>query len=76
MSSPTITKGQTFSNRENITNTKLHNLVDLATWVITNQAVGAMCYYDGTDWKILLPGTVGQVLTMNAGATAPTWATP
>ena len=30
----------------------------------------------GTDVKSLANGTAGQVLTMNAGATAPEWATP
>lgn len=74
MSSPTITKGQTFSTRENITNTKLHNLVDLATWEITSEAVGDICYYNGTGWVRLAAGTTGQVLTMAGGV--PTWATP
>ena len=76
MSSPTIIKGQTFQTRENITNTKLHNLVDLADWEITNQVAGDICYFDGTNWVRLAKGTAGQVLTMNAGATAPSWATP
>jgi hypothetical protein len=76
MSSPTITRGQTFSDREQITNTKLHNLVDLADWTITSQASGDMCYFDGTDWIRLVKGTTGQILTMNTGATAPEWITP
>jgi hypothetical protein len=71
----TITKGQTFSTRENITNTKLHNLVDLATWEITSEAVGDLVYYNGTDWVRIAAGTEGQVLTMNASG-APAWATP
>jgi hypothetical protein len=74
MSSPTITKGQTFTNRESITNTKLHNLVDLATWTITSQAAGSMCYYDGTNWVVLLPGSEGDVLTMSSGV--PAWVAP
>jgi hypothetical protein len=32
-------------------------------------------YYDGSDWSRLAKGTAGQYLTMNAGATAPSWAT-
>ena len=72
----TITKGQTFATRESITNTKLHNLVDLADWTITDQAVGDICYFDGTNWLRLAKGTAGQVLTMNATATAPEWKTP
>jgi hypothetical protein len=75
MSSPTISKGQTFTERESITNTKLHNLVDLANWEITDQAIGDICYFDGTNWVRLAAGTAGQVLTMNASA-APSWATP
>jgi UDP-N-acetylenolpyruvoylglucosamine reductase len=76
MSSPTISKGQTFATGEQITAKKLHDLVDLADWVVTNQVVGAIIYFDGTDWVILGPGTAGQVLTMNAGATGPEWVTP
>ena len=71
----TISKGQTFTERESITNTKLHNLVDLANWEITDQAIGDICYFDGTNWVRLAAGTAGQVLTMNASA-APYWATP
>ena len=76
MSSPTIVKGQTFTNRETITNVKLHNLVDLADWNITSQVAGDIVYFDGTDWVRLAKGTAGQVLTINAGATAPYWKTP
>lgn len=72
--SPVISRGQTFSTRENITNVKLHNLVDLAEWDITSQAVGDLAYFDGTDWVRLAAGTEGQVLTMASGA--PSWATP
>ncbi len=31
-------------------------------------------YHNGTNWVRLTKGTAAQVLTMNAGATAPTWA--
>lgn len=34
---------------------------------------GDTLYYDGTDWVRLGIGTAGQVLTTNAGATAPEW---
>jgi len=73
MTSPTIGKGQEFQTREQVTNTKLHNLVDKATWTVTSQVVGDICYFNGTDWIRLAAGTAGQVLTMNAGATAPEW---
>ena len=73
MTSPTIGKGQEFQTREQVTNTKIHNLVDKATWTVTSQVVGDICYFNGTDWIRLAAGTAGQVLTMNAGATAPEW---
>lgn len=72
--SPVISRGQTFQNRETITNTKLHNLIDLAGWDITNQATGDLAYFDGTDWVRIPKGTAGQVLTMVDGV--PAWATP
>ena len=34
---------------------------------------GDVLYYNGTDYARLGAGTAGQVLTMNAGATAPEW---
>ena len=71
-----ITKGQTFGTTEQITNTKLHTLVDSATWAITSQVAGDIIYFNGTAWVRLAKGTASQVLTMNAGATAPEWATP
>jgi len=76
MTSPTIEKGQTFQTREGVTNTKLNDLIDKATWTITGQSAGDICYFNGTDWVRLAKGTAGQVLTMNAGATAPVWETP
>ena len=72
----TITKGQTFGTTEQITNTKLHTLVDSATWAIASQAAGDIIYFDGTNWVRLAKGTASQQLRMNAGATAPEWVTP
>lgn len=72
----TITKGYTFGATELVTNTKLHTLVDSSTWAIASQAAGDVIYFDGTNWVRLAKGTAGQVLTMNAGATAPEWQTP
>ena len=43
---------------------------------ITSQSAGDILYFDGTNWIRLAKGTAGQVLTMNAGATAPEWQTP
>ena len=76
MASPTIEKGYIFGASDLVTNTKLHNLVDLADWIITNQATGDICYFNGTDWVRLAKGTAGQILVMNAGVTAPEWANP
>ncbi len=39
-----------------------------------SQAAGDMLYRDTTEWARLAKGTAGQILTMNAGATAPSWA--
>jgi hypothetical protein len=74
MSSPVIAKGQTFQVGDSVTATKLHNLTDLATWTITSQATGSLCYFDGTDWVVLLPGSDNDVLTMVDGL--PAWVTP
>jgi hypothetical protein len=41
-----------------------------------SQASGDVLYRGATEWERLGKGTAGQVLTMNAGATAPEWATP
>ncbi len=73
MGSPTITKGQTFGQMEQITNTKLHNLVDLATWAIASQATGDLIYFDGSNWVRLAIGTTGQTLKVAGGI--PTWTT-
>jgi hypothetical protein len=71
-----IHKGQTFTNRETVTNTKLHNLVDFATWTDTLSTAGDMAYFNGSDWIRIPKGNSGEVLTMNATATAPEWKTP
>ena len=39
-----------------------------------SDAAGDTIYYNGTDYIRLAKGTAGQVLTINAGATAPEWA--
>lgn len=41
-----------------------------------SQASGDILYRGTTEWERLAKGTAAQVLTMNAGATAPEWATP
>jgi len=40
---------------------------------ISNEAEGDVLYYNGSAWVRLAKGTASQVLTMNAGATAPEW---
>lgn len=40
-----------------------------------SQASGDLLYRGATEWERLAKGTAAQVLTMNAGATAPEWAT-
>ncbi len=40
---------------------------------VTGVAMGAVNYFDGTNWVDLPAGTAGQSLIMNAGATAPEW---
>lgn len=40
------------------------------------QASGDLLYRGATEWERLAKGTAAQVLTMNAGATAPEWAAP
>lgn len=39
-----------------------------------SQAPGDILYRGATEWERLAKGTAAQVLTMNAGATAPEWA--
>lgn len=52
-----------------------NNSVTGAGIALASQAAGDVMYYDGTDWVRLAKGTAGQVLEMNAGATAPEWGT-
>lgn len=56
-------------------NAVANNSVTGAGIALTSQAAGDIMYYDGTDWVRLAKGTAGQVLEMNAGATAPEWDT-
>jgi hypothetical protein len=56
-------------------NAVANNSVTGAGIALGSQAAGDVMYYDGTDWVRLAKGTAGQVLEMNAGATAPEWDT-
>ena len=49
------------------------NAVDGTDISLTDEAVGDMAYFDGTNWVRLPKGTANQSLIMNAGATAPEW---
>ena len=50
------------------------NAVTGAKIALGSDAAGDTMYYNGTDYARLAKGTAAQVLTMNAGATAPEWA--
>ena len=50
------------------------NSVDGSHLKIGTPAAGDVMYYNGTDYVRLAKGTAAQVLTMNGGATAPSWA--
>ena len=50
------------------------NSVTGAKIALGSDAAGDTMYYNGTDYARLAKGTAAQVLTMNAGATAPEWA--
>lgn len=51
--------------------------VDDAILKSIGTAAGDIIYFSGSGSPTVLPkGTAGQVLTMNSGATAPSWATP
>jgi len=52
-----------------------NNSVDGTDIALGSDAQGDIMYYNGTDWVALPKGTAGQVLEMNAGATAPEWDT-
>lgn len=46
------------------------------TWSkVAATTAGDVIYFDGTNWQRLAIGTAGQALSVNAGATAPEWAT-
>ena len=51
------------------------NSVTGAKIALGSDAAGDTMYYNGTDYARLAKGTASQLLTMNAGATAPEWAT-
>jgi len=51
------------------------NVVTGAKIALGSDAAGDTMYYNGTDYARLAKGTASQLLTMNAGATAPEWAT-
>jgi len=51
-----------------------NNSVNGTHLALSGQQSGDVMYYDGSDWVRLAKGTAGQVLTMNGGATAPSWA--
>jgi hypothetical protein len=47
--------------------------VTVTDFTLTGEAAGDVIYFNGTNWIVLAKGTAGQVLEMNAGATAPEW---
>ena len=51
-----------------------NNSVTGAHLALSGQQSGDVMYYNGSDWTRLAKGTAGQYLTMNVGATAPSWA--
>ena len=51
------------------------NAVNGTHIALGSDAAGDVMYYNGTDYIRLAKGTAAQVLTINAGATAPEWAT-
>jgi hypothetical protein len=51
------------------------NSVDGTDIAFGSDAAGDVAYYDGANWVRLPIGTAGQVLEVNAGATAPEWDT-
>jgi len=52
------------------------NAVDGTQIDLGNMVAGDTMYYNGTDIIRLAKGTAGQSIRMNAGATAPEWASP
>lgn len=71
--------GVTMSGDTHISNigavTIQDNAVDGSDINLASEAAGDILYCDGADWVRLAKGTAGQVLEMNAGATAPEWDT-
>jgi len=53
----------------------VNNTVDGTEIELSGNVAGDIAYYDGGDWVRLAKGSAGQVLEMNAGATAPEWDT-
>ena len=51
------------------------NAVDGTHIALGSDAAGDVMYYNGTNYIRLAKGTAEQVLTMNSGATAPSWVT-
>lgn len=51
------------------------NAVDGTDIALGSDTAGDIMYYNGTDWVRLPIGSAGQVLEVNAGATAPEWDT-
>ena len=43
---------------------------------LSSQASGDVTYFDGVDWVRLPKGVAGELLMMNASATAPEWGSP
>lgn len=73
VSAGSVTATELASNA--VTTAKIaNNAVDGTKIALTGNAAGSVMYYDGTDWVSLAIGTAGQVLTVNAGGTAPEWA--
>jgi hypothetical protein len=72
-----LRKGYTFGATEQLTNAKLHTLIESAKWIISNATTGDMVYYKGDAeidaWYRVPIGTTGQVMTVGAGG-APEWA--
>lgn len=67
-----ITATQTLTNK---TMTASSNVLGGVTMTLGSDANGDIYYRSGGVLTRLAKGTAGQVLTMNAGATAPEWAT-
>jgi hypothetical protein len=66
-----LTRTYSFGVAEQVTATKLHNLIETSLFTISDQSAGDMFYYNGTYWQRIPKGTAGQVLTWIASA--PSW---